>query len=498
MPVTASHLYAYVSCPHRVWRDQHDDSAERDEVNEFVQMLWEKGTQHERQVIDAHRHTLNVMDLSGVPRPERFAPTFEALNRGAPYIYQGRLEVDDLIGEPDLLERQPDGSYVPGDIKSGMGLEGDDEDQPGRPKKHYAIQLCLYVDALRRLGFADHHTGKIWDSRGHVLTYHLDAARGSRTPQTWWEWYQEALVDTRAILSGTRRTDPALGGVCKLCPWYTSCKRACVEANDLSLIHELGRSRRDGLRQIALDVTGLAVVDPTALVGPGGKTGIDGIGVKSLEKFAHRAKLLRAGGTKPVILNPFSFPDRPIELYFDIEADPTRDIVYLHGVVERRDGAERFHSFVAADVTAEAEERAWRQFWGYVRGLPRADVAVYYYSKYERTQYRRLREKYPDVATADEVEAFFDPAFAIDLYFDVVLRCTDWPTHNYSVKTLAQLQGFRWRDPHPSGAASIQWFNEWCGDRDPAKLQRILDYNEDDCRAMRVLKDVLLPYASRQ
>jgi predicted RecB family nuclease len=53
------------------------------------------------------------------------------------------------------------------------------------------------------------------------------------------------------------------------------------------------------------------------------------------------------------------------------------------------------------------------------------------------------------------------------------------------------LQGFRWRDPNPSGAASIEWFNDFCRTQNPATLQRILDYNEDDCIAMRVVKDCL-------
>jgi predicted RecB family nuclease len=45
------------------------------------------------------------------------------------------------------------------------------------------------------------------------------------------------------------------------------------------------------------------------------------------------------------------------------------------------------------------------------------------------------------------------------------------------------------RDTHPSGAASVEWFDRWCRDHDPAVKQRILDYNEDDCRATRVLLD---------
>ena len=77
----------------------------------------------------------------------------------------------------------------------------------------------------------------------------------------------------------------------------------------------------------------------------------------------------------------------------------------------------------------------------------------------------------------------------MDLYFDVVLPKTEWPTKDYSIKTLAKYLGFSWRDTHPSGAASIKWFHRWVDSGDLEIKQRILDYNEDDCRATRVLLD---------
>ena len=116
---------------------------------------------------------------------------------------------------------------------------------------------------------------------------------------------------------------------------------------------------------------------------------------------------------------------------------------------------------------------------------------MYYYSKYERTQFRLLSGRYPGVASPEEVEWLFDPAYSIDLYYDIVKKYTEWPTYNYSIKTLAQHLGFKWRDDNPSGAASIQWFNEWCETKNCKILNRILDYNEDDCLAMAVLKDKL-------
>lgn len=60
---------------------------------------------------------------------------------------------------------------------------------------------------------------------------------------------------------------------------------------------------------------------------------------------------------------------------------------------------------------------------------------------------------------------------------------------SHSIKTLTKYLGFVRRDTNPSGAASIEWFDQWMKTRDPAVRQRILDYNEDDCRATRVLLD---------
>jgi predicted RecB family nuclease len=62
---------------------------------------------------------------------------------------------------------------------------------------------------------------------------------------------------------------------------------------------------------------------------------------------------------------------------------------------------------------------------------------------------------------------------------------------DFSVKSLATFCGFKWRDTDPSGASSIEWFDRWAKTGDPARKQRLLEYNEDDCRAMRVLLDAM-------
>ena len=114
---------------------------------------------------------------------------------------------------------------------------------------------------------------------------------------------------------------------------------------------------------------------------------------------------------------------------------------------------------------------------------------VYIYSKHERTKWSKLQSKYSSVCSEEEIEALFDPDNTIDLLHDVVRKYTEWPTHDHTLKTLAQYLDFKWRDTDPSGAASIEWFQRWSESKDPKIKQRILEYNEDDCLATRVLLD---------
>ena len=73
----------------------------------------------------------------------------------------------------------------------------------------------------------------------------------------------------------------------------------------------------------------------------------------------------------------------------------------------------------------------------------------------------------------------------------MVKPVSEWPTLDFSIKTLAKFCGFSWRDPDPSGASSIEWFDQWVRTGDPGLKQRLLNYNEDDCLAMRVVMEAM-------
>ncbi len=502
MALTASKLYDYTQCPHRVWRDLYGPMSEKsEESNPFVELLWERGIKYEEKVISGLGDFLN---LRGVPQKENKKQTLQAMSNGVSLIYQGVIEYDGLLGIPDLLKRQPDSTYVPIEIKSGMGREGtgdDESEDEGKLKKHYAIQLGLYLEVLAGMGFSKNHVGYILDGHGKTVEYNLDQPMGARLRQTFWEYYQQGRDNVKLLQSNEAKNDPALSGICKLCPWYQSCKKWVEKNEDPTGLFYVGRSKRDLLNQELniRHIGDILLLDPKEILAQKkkDKNFIKGLGEKTLNKIIDRARVLKVK-QKPVVYEKIDFPKVSYELFFDIEDDPTQEFVYLHGVYERSKNGERFLDFTAKEVSPKAEAAAWKDFWDYIRSLPQNDFAVYYYSAHEKNTYKRMQKTYPEIISEKELENFFANPNVIDLYTNVVLTKTDWPLSSYSIKAIAQYLGFNWRDETPSGALSIQWFNDYLEKNDPKILERILLYNEDDCKATMVVKDAIQNISDKQ
>jgi len=494
MHVTATRLYDYIQCPHRVWRDIYGPQEEKiKETNPFVQLLWDRGVLHEKEVISKIGEYLDLSE--GTPE-DRYEKTIKAIKSRIPLIYQGVLINNNLVGVPDLLRITSDTSYIPIDIKSGIGREGVDEDsgKEGKLKKHYAIQLALYSDVLNQLGITNRKDGIIIDIKGNEIIYDFDETISSRSKLTFWELYEDIREKVSLLMQNEIQNKPALGGVCKLCPWFNSCQKWVDDNDDLTGLFYLGRSKRDVLCEDTevSGIKGILDLDIEKLmqIKKKDRTFLKGVGQKTIEKIVKRAYVFR-NIKKPIAYDIINLPETSYELFFDIEDDPTQGFVYLHGIYERSPQGEKYLNFIATEVTPDAEKQAWIEFWKYIDSLPYNDYAIYYYSSHEKSTYRRMQKLYPDVISEEKLEKYFDNPNVIDLY-NIVLKNTDWPVGSYSLKSLATYLGFKWRDKTPSGALSIQWFNEYIKTGDDRILERILLYNEDDCKATMILKDELL------
>ncbi len=483
--VTATMLRDMVVCERRAWHDVHTDPAARDEVGSFVQMLWAEGTRHEAAILSALPGT--VVDLRGEPPRLRRDATLRALrDPSADHVLGAEIVHGGLLGRPDVLSRV-DRAWVCGDVKSGSPYMPDGT----RVRREYGVQIGLYGLILGALGLGDGTCAFVIGPDGERAMFDLYAPWGGTS--------MAAMVgglvrDARMILDGSADTRGAASAGCGLCHWRTLCRGELEASDDLTLVAELGRALRGVVEAVAPTRAALAGLDVDAVVRPDGRAGLPGLSAARLSRFRDRARLQVTPGAGPYARAPLGLARAPLEWHLDIEADPTRGgLVYLHGVWERRflgDGgsATRFVHFFADGPDGERE--AFDGVWRFLNADPAA--MVYYYSPFERTSYRALQRRHPQVCSEEDVEAFFARPNTVDLYTNFVRARTEWPLSSYGLKPIAKLNGFAWSAEDASGASSIAWYDEYMTGGDPAVRDRIVLYNAQDCEASAVVLDALI------
>jgi len=474
--ITAQDLYNYTKCLHKGYLHANGNPAEKGEVSSFAKLLWEMGLQTERDYLAGLTDCGEpVEDYSGLTPEAAAALTIGAMRRGAALIYQGCLIVGRERGRPDLLIRRDDApskwgeySYEPIDIKAGRGWEEREGAKP-KFKEHYAYQMLFYRDLLMA----------IQGTAPSVLRIiNVDQEMEEFDPAGFEADYCGAKAEVERLVAGEEESEPVLGSHCAQCEWFRRCQDWADAAEDPTKVFFVGRTKFGLKRAGVMTVGDLARIDIEKHLRPPFK--IPRMGKRSLARARERAQVVLKG--EPEIRPGYCFPDTAMEVYFDIEDDPTRGVTYLYGLLEvTRERPPRFHYFLAE--RPQDEERAVREFWDY---LARTDGATYYvYSHKERTTLRRLMDKYG----LDETVFERYKAAEYDLYQKLVVDYSDWPVYSYGIKHIAKQIGFRWRDPDPSGVNSIVWYNDFLSD--PSRrdvMTRILKYNEDDCRAMVAVK----------
>jgi len=473
--ITAQELYNITKCAHRVYLDANGDPKDRSEVGSFVKLLWELGLQTEREYIGSVGDK-SVSDLSQFRIEEAWSETQRLMKERADLIYQGCLIDGPFVGRPDLLLKRTDVSsrlgsycYEPIDIKAGKGWEERDGKKT-RFKDHYAFQILFYRMLLDRIQGASLPVGRIVN-----VDKELEAFNVTDFEQE----FQQALAEARRLVAGQETSEPVLGSHCQLCQWHRRCERWVTEHADPTGLFFVGKVKFR-LKEVGLKtIQDIAAMDVNQYLKPPKK--IPRTGKDSLLRMKERARVRLSG--KPEIRPGFVFPARAREVYFDIEDDPTRGVTYLFGLlIKQGEQPPVFQYFLAKKP--DDEETTVRAFWEFLKAA--GDDVYYVYSHKERSTLKHLLERYSlDQAVLDTYKAK-----EFDLYSDLIVEYSDWPTYSYGIKQIAKQIGFTWRDPDPSGANSIAWYNEYLAD--PAKesvLQRILDYNEDDCRAMVAIKE---------
>ncbi|MFQ5935416.1 MAG: TM0106 family RecB-like putative nuclease [Acidiferrobacterales bacterium] len=475
MIITAQDLYNHTKCAHRVYLDANGDPAERAKANAFVRLLWEMGLQAELEYIQA-LGDVAYENLQPLPLATACDRTAELMAGSVELIFQGAIRAGHWVGRPDLLIKRNDASsrlgnyyYEPVEIKAGRGWEKRDGKKIAF-KEHYAFQIMFYRKILERIQDYAPPLGRI---------INVDMETEQFDPTKFEQTFEAALAEVERLVGGEQISEPVLGSICHLCHWYPKCRRWVEGTGDPSGLYFVGKQKFDLKRVGLASIRDIAAMDVEDYVEAPKK--IPRMGKASLARIKKRAQVMLDG--RPAIRPGYAFPRRRHEIFFDIEDDPTRDLTYLFGLITRGGNHRGDFRYFLARTPGEEESTA-RAFWDF---LSEVDDAVFYvYSAKERVTLKRLMKRY----TLDEAvfNRYLEQEY--DLYTDLVVKHSDWPTYSYGIKQIAGLVGFKWRDPDPSGANSIVWYNALLNDQSREQLlQRILDYNEDDCRAMMAIRD---------
>ncbi|MBW4553803.1 MAG: TM0106 family RecB-like putative nuclease [Aphanocapsa sp. GSE-SYN-MK-11-07L] len=481
MLLTAQLLLNYQRCARRAFLDAYGDPSQKVPPSDFLLKLGQDALEHQRLVLANYTWVRPVYPKGDWPAGAQ--ATLELMQQGVEQIHQGVLLTTDesglvLVSSPDLLVKQPglsifgDWLYTPIDIKLSK-----------RPKLEYQIILTFHVYLLATMQGA-------WPETAWLCI----RDKGQLAIDLWQTLPQMQALLAELILILNQQQEPEIfiaRNSCNLCTWFDHCYGIAQAEQHLSLLPGVTTSRYAILQQQNLTtLEALAQAEPTQLAV------LPGFGSEIANKLVRQAQAVMHNQPLPhphlaSFATNFPLPTSPIELYFDIEAEPGLNLAFLHGVlvVDRQQQTDRFHPLLAE--RPEDEAIAWQQFLDLVHTYPTAPI--FHFCAYETQTIERLAQLY------------HTPPHVVK---PLLARCVDlhkWVTHgvilpieNYTLKLIARWMGFEWRDTEANGAQAICWYSEWLKTGDRQLLESIILYNEDDCRATWQVKDWLSVFLQSQ
>jgi RNase_H superfamily/Transposase IS66 family len=202
------------------------------------------------------------------------------------------------------------------------------------------------------------------------------------------------------------------------------------------------------------------------------------------EKYRHSLKALAIREHKIHIVGRLDLKIEGTPVYLDVEGLPDRDFHYLIGVrVKTAQGVVQ-HS-LWADSLGE-EKKMWGEFLALLSGIE--SPLLVHYGSYETNFLKQMCERYggpPEGSVA--AKALAAPLNLLSVIFARIY----FPTHSNGLKARAQFVGFEWSIPNASGALSVVWRSEWEQSREQRIKQTLINYNAEDCEALRLLTELV-------
>lgn len=474
--MTAELLLQHQRCKRRIFLDTYGNLSQRDAPSELLLKLQQDKFIHQKTVLAQY-----IYQRPNYPKGDWAAgakATLELMQQGVDCIYKGVLlaahsEEFTLLSRPDLLLKQPgqscfgDWIYVPAQIELGK-----------RPKLEYQIVAAFHAQVLATIQGTELETAWLMLRRKEAYTVNLSK---------WMPQMQVSLEQCMQSLQLLQAPEVFISRQrCSLCRWFSQCYAIAKSQQHLSLLPGVTPNRYTQLQELnLLTLKSLANARSDELETlPGFDTEVaQHLVLQAQSLFQNRPLLLPASHDTQSIDSLVA----PIELYFDIEAQPDLNLDYMLGVlvVDRHAKTEKFYPLLAEKP--EDEELIWQQFLDLVWQYPLAPI--FHFCSYEVDTVKRLARLYR--TPKDKFQPLLNRF--VDVY-EQVMQTVKLPVESYALKAIARWIGFEWRDPGANGSQCICWYDQWLDTGDRTFLDAIQRYNEDDCRATYIVKNWLVNF----
>jgi predicted RecB family nuclease len=432
----------------------------------------------------------------------RLAATVNAMERGAPLIYQAALTAGSWLGYADFLVRVEDKcprwawSYEPWDAKLARAA---------RPE--HVLQIALYGDLLSTVQGRAADQGYLMLGTGEPETpYKIESF-----PLHEFRYYvrraARRLEAFAADLPTALMPDPC--GYCSKCEWSAACEARWEATDHLCRVADITKMQTRRLTEASVStLSALANLDGAR---------IPSIAADTLARLAQQARLQNESattglGTFEILPHQpgLGFDKLPLadagDLFFDFEGDPMHPegLEYLCGVIwQAANGWDednpvpgypnlRFRAFWAHNRIQEKQAFAELMTFLMARLARSPGAHLYHYAPYEKTALRRLASMHAIAETS--VDELLRTNRMVDLY-RVVREGVRIGEPGYSIKNLERFYMPARTTTVVSGGDSLVIYDRFRETGDDSLLNDLRDYNRDDCLSTLLLRDWLIDRA---
>jgi len=281
----------------------------------------------------------------------------------------------------------------------------------------------------------------------------------------------EVLTHLRLQVASCEEPLLALNQHCDLCEFKQLCRTKAQEADSLTLLR--GLTLKEMMRHNSKGIFTVKQLSYTFRSRRPAK--------RQTQRFPHNFAL-QALALRENKVHVHGDPGLTLakpQVFLDIEGLPDRAFYYLIGALVVCGQSQMYHCFWADDKSSEVA--IFTQFAELLTAI--GECQIFHYGNYDAKAVRRMLSHVPEPAQRSLRTMLTNNTNVLSIVSSHIY-C---PMPSNSLKDIASFLGFRWSSDAASGLESVVWREQWEEERDEAQKAKLIEYNRDDCRALRVV-----------